>query len=70
MREQFRNPGGRDLYFDFRCACSHKIRLTGYADNYFFDVVNAKPNKIKCKCERNHEVQWFRDGVEVTNETA
>ena len=69
MREQFRCIGGRDLAFDFRCACSRKIRLSGYADDYFFDRVNAKPTKIECNCGRNHEVQWFRDGVEVTNAT-
>jgi hypothetical protein len=71
---------GRDLYFDLQCTCpdplfkdsdiahlmKRRITLTGYADDYFFDVVNKEPRQGKCSgCGRPYTVQWFRDGVEA-----
>ena len=75
-RNQFRSLG-RDLFYDLECTCpsslfigtevehimKHDIKLTGYADNYFFDTVNAEPRFGKCKCGRKFTYQWFRDGV-------
>lgn len=77
-RERFRALG-RDLYFDLRCICPsplfedsdishlmpHTVQLTGYADDNFFDSVNAEPREGKCRCGRPYRVQWFRDGVEA-----
>jgi len=70
---------GRDLFFDLKCTCpsklfigtsiedlmKHRITLTGYNDNNFFDTVNAEPRKSICKCGREFTYQWFRDGVEA-----
>jgi hypothetical protein len=77
VRQSFRALG-RDLYFDLKCTCSyrtdnlyfanllkHTIKLSGYADDNFFDRVNAEPLEGTCKCGRKYRVQWFRDGVEA-----
>lgn len=76
MKKQQFKAIGHDLYFRFDCSCQHKddslaklgmkhqITLTGYADDYFFDVVNKEPRIIKCdKCGKEFEYQWFRDGI-------
>jgi hypothetical protein len=77
-RQPFR-ASGRDLYFDLHCTCpdprwegteiAHlmqtKIMLTGYADDNFFDNVNAAPRDGACRCGRRYRAQWFRDGVEA-----
>lgn len=78
-REGFRALG-RDLYYDLKCTCPNRlfigtdiehimkqnVTLTGYADNYFFDTVNAEPRIGKCGgCQREFQYQWFRDGVEA-----
>lgn len=79
-RSQFKWSGGNDLHFTINCTCpSDKwkdsniadimktdILLSGYADNHFFDVVNEKPRTISCKCGKQYNVQWFRDGVECS----
>jgi len=78
-KQQFRALS-RDLFFDLECTCpnklfigtsieklmNHKVTLTGYADDNFFDTVNAKPRKTKCKCGRELTYQWFRDGIIAT----
>jgi len=70
---------GRDLYAKLRCTCpnklfigkdiehlmKHDVRLVGYADDNFFDRVNAAPQERACKCGRRYTVQWFRDGVDA-----
>ncbi len=71
---------GRDLFADIQCDCpdpkwvngpvAHlfktKIRLTGYADDYFFDQVNARPRPIACPhCKREFSYRWTREGVLV-----
>ena len=54
----------RDLYCSVPCHCG-SFRITGYADRYFFEQVNAKPKMMVCpKCGHKHSVQWFYDGVE------
>jgi hypothetical protein len=76
-RKSFR-ASGRDLYFDLKCTCpyksdnpelarlmTHTIKLTGYADDNFFDKVNVMPREGVCKCGRKYHYQWFRDGVEA-----
>jgi hypothetical protein len=67
---------GRDLFAEIgECDCiafpdsvslahfKKKVWLTGYADDYFFDQVNAEPREIKCKCGAEFIYQWRRDGV-------
>lgn len=66
---------GRDLYCRVRCNCpdprfepvriDRDLKLTGYADDYFFSVVNAAPRETKCVCGRVLRYQWFPDGVEA-----
>ncbi|EGL82069.1 hypothetical protein CathTA2_2432 [Caldalkalibacillus thermarum TA2.A1] len=70
---------GNDLFADFQCQCpspnfigtdiehlmKRKITLSGYADAYFFKVVNAEPNIFKCDCGRVYKYQWFPHGVEI-----
>ena len=83
MKKPFEWIGGRDLSFKLQCTCPDKsmahresvahlfktvIRLSGYADDNFFDNVNKEPRKISCECGRSWMVQWFRDGV-VANKT-
>ncbi len=78
-RKRFRALG-RDLFIDLECTCPSPLfvgsdiehlmprilHLSGYADDNFFDNVNAEPMKGKCSgCGRPYQVQWFRDGVEV-----
>ena len=66
------------MYFDLKCTCpyrsdnpelakilKHTIKLSGYADDNFFDRVNSEPREGVCKCGRKYRVQWFRDGVEA-----
>jgi len=80
MRQAIKWTGGRDLSFTLQCSCPDKrwadktdiahlfktkIRLSGYADDHFFDNVNKEPRKISCECGNSWMVQWFRDGVEV-----
>ena len=69
----------RDLFFELQCTCpnksfvgtnvedlmKHTIRLSGYADDNFFDNVNKEPMHLACQCGRKFTVQWFRDGVEA-----
>lgn len=67
---------GRDLFAKIFCTCkkpakageyafSHQIRLTGYNDDYFFNVVNANPREGKCSnCGRAFKYQWKTDGVD------
>ena len=69
----------RDLFFDLECTCldprfahseiAHlfktKVHCTGYADDNFFDNVNAEPRVFKCKCGREFQIQWFPNGVEA-----
>ena len=64
-RKSFRALG-RDLYFDMECTCpnklfegtdiehlmKHTITLVGYADDNFFDNVNATQSRGRCKCGR------------------
>lgn len=67
---------GRDLFAEIgECDCpafpdsrtlsalKKKLRLTGYADDYFFDSVNAEPRELKCKCGATFRYQWRRDGI-------
>ena len=70
---------GWDLFFDLRCSCRdprfadseiadlmpYTIKLSGYADDHFFDIVNAGPSYSTCRCGRKFRFQWFRDGVEA-----
>lgn len=71
---------GNDLYCDaLECNCpnplfvgspidhlmKNKIKLVGYDDDYFFNVVNKEPKKGKCRCGREYKFQWFNDGVEA-----
>lgn len=68
-----------DLFADVPCKCldpkwagssiahimKFKVRLTGYADNNFFDNVNAVPSECACRnCGRKYRAQWLREGVE------
>lgn len=50
-----------------------KIKLTGYYDDYFFNVVNSEFKIFKCKgCGVKFNYRWTLDGVLVggmTNET-
>ena len=69
----------RDLYCDIECQCldpafadsgvahlfKRKVKLIGYADDHFFDQVNAEPRELPCKCGRRLRYQWFRDRVEA-----
>jgi hypothetical protein len=78
MRKQFTCPNGRDLYFSFKCTCPSylfkdsdiadimktTIKLSGYADDYFFDEVNKEPRLFQCTCNKQYKYQWFRDGIE------
>lgn len=72
---------GRDLFFESECSCpdpkwqdrpimasfKSRVRLSGYADDNFFDRVNAAPRSGECRvCGRKYQYQWFRDGVEFT----
>lgn len=82
-RKPFRSLG-RDLYFDLSCTCTnplfegtsvadimtHSVKLVGYADDNFFDNVNAAPRIGRCKCGREFRYQWFRDGVEAVFHSA
>lgn len=68
-----------DLFAEFECKCpssrfkgsaiarhmKEKIKLTGYNDSYFFDVVNKELRSLKCKCGRKYAYQWKREGVEI-----
>lgn len=70
---------GNDLFADFYCDCfdpkrkgtplakiiKTKISLSGYNDNYFFEVVNKDPQIRICECGRSYHIQWKRTGVEV-----
>jgi len=76
MKLAFRSLG-RDLYVTTECECldprktdsavAHlfhtPVQLTGYADDYFFDSVNAEPRELKCKCGATFRYQWRRDGI-------
>lgn len=73
--ERFSN----DLFAEFECKCPSKkwadstiahlmktkIKLSGYADDYFFNVVNKEPRVVKCECGRSYKYQWFTNGVQV-----
>lgn len=77
IRQEFKQHHN-DLYLKIPCTCAsdlfkgtsvahimkHNIVLTGYADDYFFDVVNAKAHTGSCKCGHKYQYQWFRDGIE------
>lgn len=77
-RHSFRSHDN-DLYCEINCTCldpqfadssgvslfTRNITLIGYADSYFFDVVNAQPGEWSCECGRRFRFQWFRDGVSV-----
>lgn len=66
-----------DLFARLYCTCpavfdgvehdllKHSIQLTGYNDDYFFNVANKEPRERECRCGRRYRVQWFRDGVEA-----
>lgn len=71
---------GNDLFCDVGyCDCPNesfvgtdiahymkkRIKFTGYNDDYFFNVVNAKPTKFSCKCGKEFFFQWKREGVEI-----
>jgi hypothetical protein len=70
-----------DLYAEFNCECpsekfigspiehlmKQKITLSGYNDNYFYEVVNIEPRIYKCKCGRQYKYQWFPYGVKIEN---
>lgn len=74
---------GRDLYASIECACpspnfigssiehlmKKKIRLSGYNDNYFFEVVNKDPREFKCECGRAFKYQWKPNGVLITEDS-
>lgn len=77
VRHSFRALG-RDLYFDLKCTCpycsdnpelakilKHTIKLSGYADDNFFDRVNGEPQEGACECGRKYRFQWFWDGIEA-----
>lgn len=78
MRRRF-EAIGRDLFYKLECSCldpafsdssvahlfKRKVRLTGYADDNFFDRANAHPNRGKCVCGRAYTYQWFRDGIDI-----
>lgn len=71
---------GRDLYAEkVSCNCPNpdykhdpelasllptKIRLSGYADDNFFDNVNKEPREGQCSCGRKFKYQWFRTHVD------
>lgn len=66
---------GNDLFADLTCTCPHKdyvdgplaniiktkITLSGYNDNYFFEVVNKEPRIISCECGKKYSVQWQKN---------
>lgn len=70
---------GNDLFADKYCTCGHKdykgtplekimktkLSLSGYADAYFFDVVNKNPVPYICDCGMSYLIQWKHDGVSV-----
>jgi hypothetical protein len=69
---------GRDMYATFKCICpselfpdkpelgiKHTIRLTGYNDDYFWDVVNKEPRELICKCGKKYKYQWINGVVEL-----
>jgi|GEM_PF-5092791 len=70
---------GNDLFAKFYCDCPSElfkgtpvehimktnITLSGYNDDYFFDVDNKEPREYKCKCGKRYSYQWKRNGVEV-----
>lgn len=70
---------GRDLYADIgNCDCpafpdtpvlanvKKTMKLSGYADDNFFDNVNREPKRVECHvCKKAWNVQWRRDGVLV-----
>jgi hypothetical protein len=72
--DQHRN----DLFAEIECKCPNerykgsavyelmktKIKITGYADNHFFNVVNKEPRFLQCKCGRKYQYQWKPEGVE------
>ena len=79
MKLNYKFVGGRDIYSDrVECICPSKnwigtdvehlmktkITLPGYADEYFFDVVNKEKREVACECGRKFVYQWFRDCVE------
>jgi len=80
MEVEFKGIGGRDLAAEFKCTYPSKlfkgtdiehimketIRLSGYEDSHFFDVVNKEPRELTCRCGKEYTQQWFREGfVEV-----
>lgn len=60
-----RHDPTQDVTTPFYVPKEYRHILKGYADNYFFDEVNAAPRIGKCQCGRSYQVQWFRDGIEA-----
>lgn len=68
-----------DLFCDVDCQCldprfadssvahlfKRKLKLTGYADDHFFNNVNAQPREASCQCGRRLRYQWFTSHVEA-----
>lgn len=78
MNIRWKLTGGRDLHAQLECSCldpkwkdtavwhlmKTTITLSGYMDDYFFDMVNAAPRPINCpNCKRSFTQRWRRDGI-------
>lgn len=80
MKINYEYSGGRDLYADkVACTCPNPrykddpvlakllptyVRLSGYADDNFFDNVHKEAHTSACQCGRKFTYQWFRSHVE------
>jgi hypothetical protein len=76
MKLDIKHVRGNDISVDFQCSCPHpsfkgteveeimkrRIHLYGYADNFFFTVVNKEPREFKCGCGKKYSHQWFSEG--------
>ncbi len=61
---QYSSNNGRDIYASTSCReCGARRNFAGYADAYFFDVVNKAPMEFPCECGSEFRVQWFGDGT-------
>lgn len=68
---------GNDMFAQFKCTCpsplfkdkpeladsiKKTIRLSGYNDDYYWNVVNKEPRELTCECGKKYRYQWI-DGV-------
>jgi hypothetical protein len=71
---------GNDLFAEFHCKCPSKrysdnpvlaeafktkIKISGYNDKHFFDVINKEPRELACECGRRYNYRWTSYGVEI-----